>query len=186
MSRQEGVVEEAAKGSGRVMSRVSRLLRGPFMSGGAGPRDSACVRGERLFDWIWALFAFAFFVQLRQFQVVGRLTPSQPDQATPVYRMRMFARNKVLASSRFWYFLRKLKKIKKANGEILAINEIKEKRPTYVKNFGVWLRYDSRTGVHNMYKEVRDLTQTGALSQIYAEMAGRHRASASSIQVREI
>lgn len=123
---------------------------------------------------------------IRQYQVVGRLIPTDAQPNPPVLRMRLFAANKVLASSRFWYFLRKLKKIKKANGEILEITEVKEKRPSYVKNFGIWLRYDSRTGTHNMYKEVRDLTQNGAISQIYAEMAGRHRALASSIQIIRI
>lgn len=125
-------------------------------------------------------------LQIKQYQVVGRLIPTEAQPNPPVLRMRLFAANKVLASSRFWYFLRQLKKIKKANGEILEITEVKEKRPTYVKNFGIWLRYDSRTGTHNMYKEVRDLTQNGAISQIYAEMAGRHRALASSIQVRPV
>ena len=128
---------------------------------------------------------FLFFsFQIRQYQVVGRLIPTEAQPNPPVLRMRLFAANKVLAASRFWYLLRKLRKIKKSHGEILEITEIKEKRPTYVKNFGVWLRYDSRTGTHNMYKEVRDLTQNGAISQIYAEMSGRHRALASSIQVR--
>ena len=118
--------------------------------------------------------------------MVGRLIPTASNPSPPALRMRLFAVNKVLAESRFWHLLRKLRKIKKAHGEILEISEIKEKRGTYVKNFGIWLRYDSRTGTHNMYKEVRDLTQNGAISQIYAEMAGRHRALASSIQVSAI
>ncbi|OEH77960.1 60S ribosomal protein L18a-2 [Cyclospora cayetanensis] len=123
---------------------------------------------------------------IKQYQVVGRLIPTEAHPAPPVLRMRLFATNKVLAESRFWYLLRKLRKIKKAHGEILEITEIKEKRPTYVKNFGIWLRYDSRTGVHNMYKEIRDLTQNGAISQLLAEMSGRHRALASSIQIIRI
>ncbi|KAL8268649.1 hypothetical protein R6Q59_002447 [Mikania micrantha] len=45
------------------------------------------------------------------------------------------------------YFLRKLKK---SNGQMLAINEIFEKNPTTIKNYGIWLRYQSRTGYHNM------------------------------------
>jgi hypothetical protein len=36
---------------------------------------------------------------------------------------------------------------------MLAINEIFEKNPTTIKNYGIWLRYQSRTGYHNMYKE---------------------------------
>jgi hypothetical protein len=40
-----------------------------------------------------------------------------------------------------------------------------EKSPLRVKNFGVWLRYDSRSGTHNMYREYRDLTTAGAVTQ---------------------
>lgn len=36
-----------------------------------------------------------------------------------------------------------------------------------MKNFGVWVRYQSRTGYHNMYKEYRDTTLNGAIEQLY-------------------
>jgi len=38
--------------------------------------------------------------------------------------MRIFAPNTVVAKSRFWYFLAKLRKIKKANGEIVSMNQV--------------------------------------------------------------
>lgn len=85
--------------------------------------------------------------------------------------------------SRFWYFLSKLKKIKRANGEIITVNEIFEKQPNHIKNYGIWLRYDSRSGTHNMYKEFRDTTLVGAVEKMYAEMASRHRCRKSSIQI---
>ncbi|KAG8498264.1 hypothetical protein CXB51_007281 [Gossypium anomalum] len=53
--------------------------------------------------------------------------------------------------------------------------EIFEKNPTKIKNYGIWLRYQSRTSYHNMYKEYRDTTLNGAVKQIYTEMASRHR-----------
>ncbi|XP_008246226.1 PREDICTED: 60S ribosomal protein L18a-like isoform X1 [Prunus mume] len=37
--------------------------------------------------------------------------------------MKLWATNEVHAKSKFWYFLRKLKKVKKSNGQVLAINE---------------------------------------------------------------
>ena len=77
-----------------------------------------------------------------------------------------------------------LKKVKKANGEIVSIEQVKEKRPTAIKNFGIWLRYDSRSGTHNMYREYRDLTVCSAVTQCYRDMGARHRARAHSIQVR--
>jgi large subunit ribosomal protein L18Ae len=39
--------------------------------------------------------------------------------------MRIFAPNDVVAKSRFWYFLSKLRKIKKTNGEIVSLNEVR-------------------------------------------------------------
>lgn len=43
--------------------------------------------------------------------------------------------------------------------------QVHEKTPLKVKNFGIWLRYDSRSGTHNMYREYRDLTTSGAVTQ---------------------
>merc|ERR1712006_62139 len=97
--------------------------------------------------------------------------------------MRLFASNVVLAKSRFWYFMKKINKAKKSGGELLAVNELFDRAPTKVKNYGIWLRYESRTDTHNMYKEFRDVTINGAVSQLISEMAGRHRAEAESIQI---
>jgi len=100
-----------------------------------------------------------------------------------IYRMRLFAKNVVLAKSRFWYFMKKLNKAKRSGGELLAVNELHDRGPTKVKNYGIWLRYQSRTNTHNMYKEYRDVTINGAVGKMYSEMAGRHRAQPGTIQI---
>jgi len=97
--------------------------------------------------------------------------------------MRVFAPNEVVAKSRFWYFLRQLKKVKKASGEIIGVNVIHEKRPLKIKVFGIWLRYDSRSGTHNMYKEFRELSRVDAVKALYQDMAARHRARFRSIHI---
>ena len=103
--------------------------------------------------------------------------------------MRIFAPNHIVAKSRFWYFVSQLRKMKKASGEIVycglvgcgqafslasprssepagcCLLQVHEKTPLKVKNFGIWLRYDSRSGTHNMYREYRDLTTSGAVTQ---------------------
>ena len=56
--------------------------------------------------------------------MVGRKLPSEKDVAPKLYRMRIFAPNEVVAKSRFWYFLKKLRKVKKAAGEIVSINQV--------------------------------------------------------------
>lgn len=80
--------------------------------------------------------------------------------------MRIFAVNTVVAKSRFWYFLSKYHKMKASTGEILAVNEIHEKRNAVLKNFAAFVRYDSRSGTHNIYKEFRDTSRVGAVQQL--------------------
>ena len=109
--------------------------------------------------------------------------PSENEPNPQVYKMRVFAKNEVLAKSKFWYFLKKQRRIKKANGEVLATNEIFEKNTSAVRNYGLVVRYRSRTGIHNMYKEFRDVTVCGAVGQMYMEMSGRHRAVHDTIHV---
>ncbi|MCE0480726.1 60S ribosomal protein L18A [Datura stramonium] len=64
--------------------------------------------------------------KFHQYQVVGRALPSESDEHPKIYRMKLWATNEVRAKSKFW----KLKKVKKSNGQMLAINEIFEKNPT--------------------------------------------------------
>jgi large subunit ribosomal protein L18Ae len=74
-------------------------------------------------------------------------------------------------------------KMKKTTGEILDCNEISEKNPGYVKNFGIWIKYNSRSGTHNMYREYRDTNLNNAIDTLYNDMAGRHRTRSRSIQI---
>lgn len=112
--------------------------------------------------------------------MVGRPFPTAANPEPKIYKMVLFAKNAIFAKSRFWYFLSRQVKVKRTSGEILAVNEvcvvvlglvssptkIFEKKPLVVKNFGIVLRYDSRTGTTNMYKEYRDVTRVGAVQQL--------------------
>merc|ERR1712216_959912 len=100
-----------------------------------------------------------------------------------VYRMNLFAKNRVVARSRFWYFMSRMCRVKRANGQIISVSQIYEKSPQRVKNFGIWFRYESRTGTHNAYKEYRELSLTAAVSAMYQDMAGRSRAKSVAIQI---
>lgn len=120
---------------------------------------------------------------MRQFQVVGRKAATDDHPNPEAYRMIIFAPNPVIARSKFWYYMHQFRKMKKTTGEILDCVEIHEKDVQNVKNYGIWLRYQSRSGTHNMYREYRDLRLTGAVSQLYNEMAGRHRTRPRSIQI---
>jgi large subunit ribosomal protein L18Ae len=80
--------------------------------------------------------------------------------------MRVFAKDNVMAKSKFWYHLKKLNKIKKINGETLAVHEIFEKDPSKIKTFGLVCSYKSKYGYHTLYKEARNTTMTGAVEDI--------------------
>merc|ERR1712193_308074 len=100
--------------------------------------------------------------ELKEFKIIGRRVPTEKDTKPPLFRMKIFAPDVVAAKSRFWYYMKKLKK------------------------FGTWIRYNSRSGTHNMYREYRDITVCGAITQCYSDMAARHRARASSIQILKV
>ena len=80
-------------------------------------------------------------------------------------------------------FLKKLDKVKKASGQILACYEIFEKDPSKVKTFGIVCTYKSKFGYHNMYKEVRNTSLNGAVAKLTSEMVGRHKAQRESLVI---
>ncbi|KAI8846615.1 ribosomal L18ae/LX protein domain-containing protein [Chytridium lagenaria] len=124
--------------------------------------------------------------RLNEYQVIGRKQPTEREPVPKMFRMRLFAPNEVVAKSRYWYFLKKVNKVKKGTGEIVSVNQIAERRPAAVKNFGIFLRYDSRSGTHNMYKEYRELSRTDAVAAAYQDMASKHRARFTSIHILKV
>lgn len=62
--------------------------------------------------------------RLSEYQVVGRRLPTEKEPEPKLFRMRLFAPNDVVAKSRFWYFLKQFSKVKKASGEIVAVNKV--------------------------------------------------------------
>ncbi|KAL9357763.1 hypothetical protein Peur_051016 [Populus x canadensis] len=62
--------------------------------------------------------------RFHQYQVVGRELPTANYEHPKIYHMKLWATNEGRSKSKFWYFSRKLKKVKKSNGQILAINEV--------------------------------------------------------------
>merc|ERR1712066_442570 len=76
--------------------------------------------------------------------------------------------------------------MKRSTGQILAVNEIREKNANLVRNYGITIRYNSRSGTHNMYKEIRATTKCAAVELMYQDMAGRHRARFSTIHIVDV
>merc|ERR1711874_824728 len=117
------------------------------------------------------------------YSIIGRKLPTDAEPNPQLYKMRVFSPDRVTAKSRFWYFVSKLKKMKKTSGEIVSVQQVVERKDLVIKNFGIWLKYDSRSGTHNMYREYGDLTVSAAITQCYRDMGARHRARAHAIQI---
>jgi ribosomal protein L20A (L18A) len=64
--------------------------------------------------------------------------------------------------------------------------QIFEEKPTLVKNYCVWVTYNSRSGTHNCAKEYRDTSRCGAVAQMYMDFASRHRVRFRSLHIRDV
>ena len=120
---------------------------------------------------------------IKQYWVVGRATPSEAVPEPTCYRIRVFAKNTVIARSRFWYQMKRQNKVRKIQGEIVSVSEINERNTNSVRNYGIVMKYSTRNDVVNMYKEYRDNSLCGAVTQLYNEIAGRHSGRGDSIHI---
>ena len=59
--------------------------------------------------------------RLNEYQVIGRRLPTDAVPEPKLFRMRIFAPNVVVAKSRYWYFLKKLHKVKKASVKLFPL-----------------------------------------------------------------
>ena len=55
---------------------------------------------------------------IHHYLVVGRHTPTEKNPNPKIYKMRIFANDVVRAKCKFWYFMKKLDKVKKAKKEL--------------------------------------------------------------------
>merc|ERR1712086_504300 len=62
--------------------------------------------------------------------VIGRHVPTERDPEPKAYRIKLFTKNETQARSRFWYFIRRLVKMKRSNGEILSVREVRRPLPS--------------------------------------------------------
>ena len=67
---------------------------------------------------------FISFMQLKEYEIIGRALPSEKNPSPPLYKMRIFGPDEVVAKSKYWYFVAKLKKIKKSHGEVVSCKQV--------------------------------------------------------------
>src|SRR3954467_3092974 len=99
-----------------------------------GNLGDLCSDVDTYKHWNGELIGLFSLGRLTEYQVIGRHLPSEANPTPKLYRMRIFAPNDVVAKSRFWYFLGKLRKIKKANGEIVSLNQVGTPAQLLVEN----------------------------------------------------
>jgi large subunit ribosomal protein L18Ae len=123
---------------------------------------------------------------LKNFEVVARPLPTKDVPNPPAIRVQVFASDEIIAKSKFWAVAKRVARLKRAHGEILAVQQVIEPEPTRVKNYGVWLAFKSVRATHNIYKQYRDTTTEGAVLRLYQEMAGTHSVPAKAISIIRI
>uniref|UniRef100_A0ABI7XE29 Large ribosomal subunit protein eL20 n=1 Tax=Felis catus TaxID=9685 RepID=A0ABI7XE29_FELCA len=80
----------------------------------------------------------------------------------------------------------KYKKMKKCSGHTVYPGQVFKKSPLRVKNFSIWLCYDSRSSIHNICQEYQDLTTVGGVTQCHGAMGAQHHAQAHWIQIMKV
>jgi large subunit ribosomal protein L18Ae len=125
-------------------------------------------------------------MSIKNFEVIARPLPTPAVPNPAALRVQVFAPDEVIAKSKFWSMARRIARLKKSRGEVLAVRQVLEPEPTRVKNYGVWLTFRSTRATHNIYKEYRDTTTESAVLQLYSEMAGTHNVKSDAISIIRI
>lgn len=120
------------------------------------------------------------------YEVVGRTVPTERDPNPKIFKCRVYAANDTVARSRFYKYMkvnREANRAKKSTIQILRVARRGQEYGGRARTFGFCLNYQSRTHRLGMYKEIRATTETEAVNKLVADMAGRHRAKASSMKI---
>lgn len=124
-----------------------------------------------------------YHCMLKNYEVIARPLPTEAVPNPDAIRVQVFAPDEVIAKSKFWNVARRIARLKKANGEVLAVKHVVEPEPERVKNYGIWLTYRATKTIKNIYKEFRDTTTEGAVTRLYQEMAGTHNIQSKDISI---
>ena len=125
-------------------------------------------------------------LRMKTYLVFGRANPTEAVPEPKIVAVRVFAPNAAVARSRFWKLNKKDHKLKKANGQLLKVQEVHDNSAPKARNYGIFLKYRSHTGVTNLFKEFRDVSQAGALEQMLNEVGGNYRASNERVEVMKV
>lgn len=121
---------------------------------------------------------------IKEYKVYGSKIPTEKELSPQIFFHVVFARNEIIARSKFNNLLKSSYKIKATKSMILKIEEvIEDLSEMRVRNYGIQFVYRSRRGLHNMYKEFRSISRCKAVEMLFCDMAGRHRARSDEIRI---
>lgn len=116
--------------------------------------------------------------------IYGSKIPTEQEIAPQIFFHNVFAKNEIVARSRFKNLMRTKYKIKPGKIVVLKIEELVEDlKEMKIKNYGIQLVYRSKKGIHNMYKEFRSISRCKAVEMLFNEMAGKHKAKRDDIKI---
>eukprot|EP00917_Polyrhabdina_sp_WS-2016_P015292 GHVP01033295.1.p1 GENE.GHVP01033295.1~~GHVP01033295.1.p1 ORF type:complete len:166 (+),score=28.23 GHVP01033295.1:67-498(+) len=97
--------------------------------------------------------------------------------------MNIFAKNTVVAKSKFYNSMSKNNKIKKCNTEILSITEPKEEGVLKARTYGVWLTLNSKNNPKKVYKEFRETSRVRTASKCYQVIAALYKLNYFNVDI---
>ncbi|AEA38934.1 60S ribosomal protein L18A (nucleomorph) [Cryptomonas paramecium] len=123
---------------------------------------------------------------VREYYVIGKLTPSRKTSDSEIVVMKIFAKNKLNAKSNYFRNITATQKKKKAQIDVIDIKEIYEKNNKNIKEYGIWIKYKLNFKAVNMYKEYRDISASGAVGQMYSDISSKYKIKFNQIMVLRI
>lgn len=121
---------------------------------------------------------------IKEYMIYGSKIPTEQEIAPQIFFHNVFAKNEIVARSRFKNLMRTKYKIKPGKIVVLKIEELVEDlKEMKIKNYGIQLVYRSKKGIHNMYKEFRSISRCKAVEMLFNEMAGKHKAKRDDIKI---
>ncbi|KCZ75730.1 hypothetical protein H311_03285 [Anncaliia algerae PRA109] len=125
---------------------------------------------------------------VKEYKIYGSKIPTEQEAFPQIYTMNIFAKNEIVARSKFLKQLRIKHKIKASATVILRCEENKEDYSNMsVQNYGIKFVYRSKKGtLLNMYKEFRAISRCDAVDSLFNDMASKHKVKKSEIFIVSI
>ena len=123
---------------------------------------------------------------LKEFKVYGckKVTPEEPQPQ--IFVSTVFAKNAVIARSKFSRLLNKQFKIKPSRREIIKTEIVPQDDDFKLKNYGIHFVFRTKAGLQNGYKEVRHINRVLAVSDMFRDFCCRHKIRSSEVYIYKL